>query len=88
MNDLFAISSQGKNALDVVEDYLYSYTYPASAVTLNVVPIYYLTPNTLIYINDKTTGAVGEYIMQKFSIQLGLAAQMTINAIETAKRIY
>lgn len=87
-NDLFAISSRGKNAMDVVEEYLYTYTYPASAMTLNVVPIYYLTPNTLIYINDKETGAIGEYIMQKFSIQLGLNAQMSINAIETAKRIY
>jgi len=74
--------------MDVVEEYLYTYTYPASAMTLNVVPIYYLTPNTLIYINDKETGAIGEYIMQKFSIQLGLNAQMSINAIETAKRIY
>ena len=74
--------------MDVIEDYLYNYTYPASSVTLNVVPIYYLTPNTLIYVNDKVTGAVGEYIMQKFSIQLGLNAQMSINAVETAKRIY
>ena len=87
-DDLFAISSRGKNAMDVVEEYLYNYTYPASSVTLNTVPIYYLTPNTLIYINDKETGAVGEYILQKFSIQLGLASQMTINAVETAKRIY
>ena len=74
--------------MDVIDEYLYSYTYPASAVNLNTVPIYYLSPNTLIYLEDKETGAVGEYIAQKFSIQLGTSAQMTINAVQTAKRLY
>ena len=88
LNSLFTISTRGKNAMDVVEEYLYSYTYPATAVTLSTVPIYYLQPNTLIYINDKETGIVGEYIMQKYSIQLGTSAQMSISAVETAKRLY
>lgn len=85
---LFSISSRGKNAMDVVEEYLYSYTYPASAVTISTVPIYYLIPNTLIYLDDPETGAVGAYIMTKFSLQLGANGSMNINAIETATRIY
>ena len=88
LDNMFSISSRGKNAMDVVQEYLYTYTYPVSAVTLNVVPIYYLSPNTLIYVDDEATGVVGEYIMQKFSFQFGVTAQMTINAVETAKRIY
>ena len=87
-NYLFQISSRGKCALDVVEEYLYNYTYPASSVTLTVVPIYYLIPNTLIYVNDKNTGVFGEYILEKYSIQLGLNSQMTINAIESPRRLY
>jgi len=86
--DQFVISARGKCAMDVIDEYLYDYTYPASAVSLTTVPIYYLSPNTLIYINDKETGIVGEYIAQKFSYQLGLSAQMSISAVETAKRIY
>ena len=88
LDNLFSISSRGKNAMDVIDEYLYSYTYPAASVNLNVIPIYYLTPNTLIYLEDKETGIVGEYIAQKFTIQLGLSAQMTINAVQTAKRLY
>ena len=88
LNALFHISSRGKNAMDVVEEYLYNYTYPASAISLTTVPIYHLTPNTLIYVDDKQTGIVGEYIMQKYSIQLGLGASMNISAVETAKRLY
>lgn len=88
LDNMFAISSRGKNAMDVIQEYLYTYTYPISAITLNAVPIYYLTPNTLIYVDDVATGTVGEYIMQKFSFQFGLTSQMTINAVETAKRIY
>ena len=86
--DQFIISARGKCAMDVIDEYLYDYTYPASAVSLTTVPIYHLSPNTLIYINDKETGIVGEYIAQKFSYQLGLSAQMSISAVETAKRIY
>ena len=74
--------------MDVVQEYLYNYTYPVSAITMKTIPIFYLTPNTLIYVDDKATGVAGEYIMQKFSFQLGANAQMTINAVETAKRIY
>ena len=74
--------------MDVVEDYLYQYAYPINAISFNSVPIYYLTPNTLIYLNDKDTGVVGEYILQKYSIQLGFASQMNVNAIQTTKRLY
>lgn len=88
LDNLFAISSRGKNAMDVIDEYLYSYTYPASAVNLNTIPIFYLSPNTLIYVEDKDTGIIGEYIAQKFSFQFGTTAQMTINAVQTAKRLY
>ena len=88
LNDLFHISSRGKNCMDVVEEYLYNYAYPISSITLSTIPIYYLTPNTLIYVNDPDTGVVGEYIMTKYSIQLGLNSSMSITGNETAKRLY
>ena len=88
MADLFTISSRGRSCMDVVDDNIYSYTTANSSVTLNVIPIYYLTPNTIIYINDPTTGIVGEYIMTKYSIQLGLQSSMSITANETIKRVY
>ena len=84
---MFNLSTQGKCALDVLEEYLYSYSYPATAVTLTTIPIYYLAPNSLIYLNDPKTGAVGEYIMQKFSFQLGNASSMSITAVEVANRL-
>ena len=74
--------------MDVVEDYLYQYAYPINSISFNSIPIYYLTPNTLIYLNDKDTGVVGEYILQRYSIQLGTASQMNISAIQTTKRLY
>ena len=88
LNDLFHISSRGKNCMDVVEEYLYNYAYPISSITLSTIPIYYLTPNTLIYVNDPDTGVVGEYIMTKYSIQLGLSSSMSVTGTETAKRLY
>ena len=88
LNTLFTISSRGKSCMDVLDEYLYNYTYMNTSITLNTIPIYYLTPNTLIYVNDPTTGIVGEYIMTRYSIQLGLQSSMSITANETIKRIY
>mgnify|MGYP003514095287 CR=1 FL=1 len=88
LDDLFSISSQGKSAMDVIDEYMYDYLYPATQISLTTVPIYYLSPNTLIYLDDKTTGTVGEYIAQKFSYSLGTTTTMSITAVETAKRIY
>lgn len=90
MNDwaLFNLSSQGKCALDVLEEYLYSYSYPATAITLTTIPIFHLNPNSLIYLNDPKTGAIGEYIMQSFSLQLGNTSSMSITAVEKASRLH
>ena len=85
---LFHISARGKSVMDMVDDYLYTYTTANSTITLNTIPIYYLTPNTLIYVNDPSSGIVGEYIITKYSIQLGLQSSMSITANETIRRIY
>lgn len=87
LNDLFKLSSQGKSAMDELENCLFQNLYCVDSVTLNTIPIYYLQPNILIYIKDDTTKIAGEYILSRYSIQLGVGSQMSITAEKTAQRI-
>lgn len=74
--------------IDKIEELLYNFTFPISTISLTTVPIFYLKPNVLIYINDMDTKISGEYVLDKISIQLGLTSQATLSATETAKRLY
>ena len=86
--DWFTLSTRGKTMIDKIEELLYNYTFSVSAMSITTVPILHLEPNTLIYLNNLDIGAVGEYALEKYSIQLGLVSQMTLSATETAKRLY
>jgi len=52
------------------------------------VPVYYLEPNTRIFVRDDNSGINGEYIIDKISYQLTYNGMMTINAVKAVDRIY
>ena len=84
----FTISSQGKSAWDELNSLLYQHTCITESSTLTTVPIYHLTPNTRIYINDRNTGANGEYILNKITISLQYNGTGSLTANKIIKRIY
>lgn len=85
---LFTISSQGKSAKDVLDDYLYSYSYCTESITIAALPIYSLEPNTRIFVRDDNSGINGEYIVSKLSFPLDANGTMSINATKVVDRIY
>lgn len=78
--NLFVISSQGVDAKETLDNWLYNHTYITESVTINSVPIYHLEPNTKIKIEDEDTGISGDYIVDKLTIPLTYNGMMTINA--------
>lgn len=88
MENLFSISSQGKSAKDVLDEWLYQYSYCAQSVTVSAIPVYTLKPNTRVYIRDDTTKIDGEYIITKLTIPLTAKGTMSINAAKAVDRIY
>ena len=88
MENLFSISSQGKSAKDVLDEWLYQYSYCAQSITVSAIPVYTLKPNTRIYIRDDTTKIEGEYIVAKLTIPLTAKGIMSINATKAVDRIY
>lgn len=88
MKPLFVTSTQKKCTKDVLEEWLYQYTNCTESITISALPVYYLEPNTRIFVHDENSGINGEYIINKISYQLTYNGTMSINATKAIDRIY
>jgi hypothetical protein len=57
-------------------------------VSITSLPIYYLEPNTLIYICDLNANIDGEYIVSKITIPLAYNGTMSITGTKVVQRLY
>jgi hypothetical protein len=88
MLSLFTMSGQGKSAWNTLEECLYNDVCCVESVSLTTIPIYYLQPNTKIYIEDQNSKVDGEYIVSRFTIPLNYNGTMSISANKVAEKIY
>ena len=88
MAPLFTVSTQKKCSKDVLQQWLYDYTKCTESITISALPVYYLEPNTRIFIYDENSGINGEYIIDKISYQLTYNSTMNIQAVKAVDRIY
>lgn len=88
MEPAFNVSTQKKSAKEVLEEWLYEYTKCTESITINALPVYYLEPNTRIFVYDENSGINGEYIVNKISYQLTYNSTMNIQAVKAVDRIY
>lgn len=84
----FKISTQGKSAQQVLDESLYECAFLNEKINIQSIPIYYLNPNTKIYVQDLKSGIEGEYIIDKISIPLDFSGKMTIEATKAPVRLY
>ncbi len=82
------ISYRGTSVKNKIDELLYQFSYCIENITLTSIPIYYLQPNTRIYVQDKTTGIEGEYIVSKITIPLAYNGTMSISASKAPERLY
>ena len=78
--NIFSISGQGKSAKDKLDELLYQHGYCIESATINTIPIYYLEPNSRIYINDPETNIIGYYNVSKISLPLTYNGTMSLTA--------
>jgi hypothetical protein len=50
-------------------------------------PMFYLEPNNLIYLQDQESGVVGEFVIKDLSLPLDYAGTMSITANEALAKI-
>lgn len=88
MLSLFVMSGQGKSAWNMLEECMYNDTYCIESASISTIPIYYLQPNTRIYIRDDNSKIDGDYMVSRFTIPLNYNGTMSISATKIAERIY
>lgn len=86
-SSIFAISSTGRSAFDVVRDMLYQHFIYNTQINIVCLPKFYLEPNNLIYIADTNNGVYGDYIINQYTLPLNYKGTMNITATQALTRI-
>ena len=86
MEKMFNISTQGKSAMNIFDETLYSHSYCTESISLTTIPVYYLEPNTRISVYNKESNINGEYIINSLSIPLTYNGTMSISATKAVER--
>jgi len=87
MEKLFTISYRGKSAKDEIDSLVYQHSYCIENISITALPVYYLQPNTRIFVKDEKTGIDGEYIINKITVPLTYNGTMSITATKAPERI-
>lgn len=85
--ELFSISSTGASCFDEIRDLLYQHLNYHTTIAITCLPVYYLEPNNLLYIEDSKSGIIGNYQITQFSLPLAYNGTMNIAATEVFQRI-
>ena len=83
LQELFARSAQGISAITKANDLIYQHTISTEALSITSVPIYYLEPNTRIYVEG-----YGDYTLDKISYSLNYNGTMNISGVKINKEFY
>lgn len=76
-----------RSAYEQIRKELYQYTNYNEEISLTVLPIYYLEPNTRITIKDKKTGIYDDYVIKTISLPLDINGVMNISCTKVLERI-
>ena len=84
---LLSNSGSMRSAYEQMRKELYQYTNYNEQVSLTMLPIYYLEPNTRITIRDVESGIYGDYMIKSFSIPLDVNGTMSLSCTRALERI-
>ena len=83
----FMTGGYHNSAYDRISLELYNHTNYQKTVSMTALPVYYLEPNSRVYINDHVTNTVGDYMIQNISVPYAVGSVMSVTASEcTIKR--
>lgn len=83
MENLFYRSAQGMSAIEKVNELISQHTARAEGLTLTCIPIYYLQPNTRIYVDG-----YGDYTLDKISYNLNYNGTMNLTCTKIINTLY
>lgn len=82
-NQLFNIAASGTSLISRANELIYEHACCSEGISLTALPIYYLEPNTRIYLEG-----VGDLIVTSISYNLGHTATMSLTCTKVIQSIY
>lgn len=86
--NMFSISARGISAKEELDNLLHQHTYGQETIQMTALPVYYLQPNTRIFVYDNKSGINGEYIVTKINYSLNYNGTMSVTAEKAVERLY
>lgn len=83
MEGLFYKSTQSISAIDKANELIYQHTANIEGISLTSIPIYYLQPNTRIYVKGH-----GDYTLDKITYSLNYNGTMSLSGNKIMKQFY
>ena len=83
MAGLFYRSAQGAAAVSKANELIYKHTATVESISLTSIPIYYLQPNTRIYVKDQ-----GDYTLDKITYSLNYNGTMSLSGNKIMEQFY
>ena len=75
------------SCFEEIKSLLYAYTNYNSSVSMSIVPIYHLEPNTRIAIQNKDSDIFGDFMINSISIPLNISGNMSISATQVQTKL-
>ena len=88
MQDLFNIDARGKSAEEEIQELFNEHSYCVENISITVLPVYDLEPNTLIHLYNEENKINGQYQVKKITIPLTHNGTMTITANKAIEAIF
>ena len=82
------IGGSYNSAFDKIKNLLYNHTSYNESISLSIIPIYHLEPNTRITVKDKDVAIDGDYMIKSISLPLSFNGTSTISATKIAERTF
>lgn len=83
----FVNGGTSRSAYEEIRSMLYDYITYNEQLTLSVLPIYYLEPNSLIKVHDETAHIIGEFMIKNISYSLAGDGLMNLSCTKALTRI-
>lgn len=85
--DNLVIGGSFNSAFVAIRDLLYQYTNYNETISITMVPIFHLEPNTRVSIIDDQTGTDGDFVITNITIPLDVGGTSSISAIRAMEKI-
>lgn len=83
-----ALGGSQNSAYDKIKELLYVHTTYNETLSLSIIPIYYLEPNTRITIADNDLGINGDYMIKSISLPLTTNGTSSISATKCVDKTF